>query len=239
MAGLKIFGTDPESQPKPRQKFADDVVGRFRSGHQINGRPAALTEWRVTTGDPEVATFIYDDLGGDEPQEWEAKGEDNLEVFTASDKVEIILEGENALRQAMVLFSRQGKLITKTDGETILYPEDDAGKPDPDAELTYQERKKKGQDGIGPVPQIEVYFRLASDPEQGIFKFVTGSWSMVYDLAANDTQTELAHLVEQSEDGKVSATLRLEGVEFVAKNGPRKGQTVSYTKPVLDLGAAL
>ena len=47
----------------------NDVVGRFRSGHQINKRPAALSEWRVTTGDPEVAEKIHDILGGDAPQE--------------------------------------------------------------------------------------------------------------------------------------------------------------------------
>lgn len=236
---LKIFGTDPETQPAPRQSFGDDVVGRFRSGHQIGGRPAALTEWRITTGDPVVAEAVYEELGGDAPQEWEASGEDNLEVFTATGKVDVILEGANAIRQSMVLFSRTNKLISKSDGETMLYPEDQAGQPDPDAELSFQERKKKGQDGIGPVPSIEVYFRLAGQEDLGIFKFVTGSWSLAYDLAANDVEAHLAQLVEQSDEGKVSAVLALEGVEFIAKNGPRKGQTVSYTKPVVSLKAAV
>ena len=109
---LKIFGTDPESQPKPRQRFSDDIVGRFRSGHTLNGRPSALDDWRVTTGDPEVASAIYDLLGGDAPQKWDAKGEDDLEVFTASKEVEIILEGEKALRQSMLLWGRNGKLFS-------------------------------------------------------------------------------------------------------------------------------
>lgn len=230
---LKIFGTDPENQPKPRTRFADDVVGRFRSGHQINNRPAALADWRVTTGDPEVADAVYDILGGDAPQEWDAKGEDNLEVFTASKKVEIILEGEKALRQAMILWGRNGKMISKSDGE---FMED--GSPDPDAELTFAERKKKGQDGIGPVPQIEIYFRLAAQEDLGIFKFQTGSWSLAQDLAANDVEGDLRDYVADSETGKVRATLELEEVSFVAKNGPRAGQTVNYTKPVLKIKGA-
>jgi hypothetical protein len=231
---LKIFGTDPESQPKPRQRFADDVVGRFRSGHTLNGRPAALEDWRVTTGDPEVAKAIFDILGGDAPQEWDAKGEDNLEVFTASNKVAVILEGEKALRQSMILWGRNGKMISKSDGETM-----EDGTPDPDAELSFAERKKKGQDGIGPVPQIEVYFRLAEEPDLGIFKFQTGSWSMASDLAANDVEGDLRDYVADSETGKVRATLELEPVNFTIKKGPNAGRNVSYTKPVLEiLGAA-
>ncbi|WAB10807.1 recombination directionality factor [Arthrobacter phage Tuck] len=234
---LKIFGDNPETASAPRKRFADDVVGRFRSGHQINNRPAALTEWRVTTGDPEVADAVHEILGGDAPQDWDAKGEDNIEVFTASKEVEIILEGEKALRQKMVLWSRAGKLVQSGDGQTIDYPEDKVG-PDPDAHLSFQERKAKARDGIGAEPQIEVYFRLADDPDLGIFKFQTGSWSMASDLAYNDVEGELADYVADSDSGKVLASLKLEEVSFVAKNGPRAGQTVTYTKPVLKIKGA-
>lgn len=230
---LNIFGNDPATSQKPRQRFADDIVGRFRSGHQLNGRPAALQEWRVTTGDPEVAEAVYDLLGGDKPQDWEAKGEDNIEVFTASNGVEIILEGEKSIRQKMILWGRNGKPIQSGDGQTL-----DDGSPDPDASLSFQERKQKARDGIGAEPQIEVYFRLASSPDLGIFKFQTGSWSMASDLAYNDVEGELADYVADSETGKVKALLKLEEVSFVAKNGPRAGQTVAYTKPVLTLKGA-
>jgi hypothetical protein len=236
--GLRIFGTDPETQPKPRQSFQDDVVGRFRSGYQLNNRPAALSDWRITTGDPDVAKEIHDLFGGDAPQEWESKGEDNLEVFTASDAIDVILEGPKALRQKMVLWGRNGKLIQSGDGETLDYPDDKKGEPDPDAELSFQERKKKGQDGIGPVPQIEVYFRLAANPDLGIFKFQTGSWSLAQDLVRDDVEQELADYAADSETGQVRATLKLEEVSFVAKNGPRAGQTVTYTKPVVKIKGA-
>ena len=225
---LKIWGTDPEAQPKPRQRFADDVVGRFRSGHQLGGQPASLDEWRVTTGDPEVADKVYELLGGDAPASWETKGEDNLEVFTAVPEVEIILADPKALRQRMVLWSQQGKLVIDSDGETYA-----DGTPDPDAELTFAERKKKGQDGLGPSPQIEVYFRLAAEPDLGIFKYQTSSWSLASDLVRNQTEEELEEI-----DGPTLATLGIEEVSFVAKNGPRKGQTVTYNKPVLSIKGA-
>lgn len=232
MAGLKIFGTDPETQPKPRQRFADDVVGRFRSGHQINDRPAALDDWRVTTGDPDVAAAIHDLLGGDEPQEWAAKGEDNLEVFTASNEVAIIIENAKALRQRMVLWGRSGKPIYVSDGEFIL---DDQGHPteerDPDAELTFAERKAKKETGA--IPDVDLYFRLAEEPDLGVFKFKTGSWGFVSDLAYNGVVEEL-----EAAEGPTKAVLKLEPVSFVAKNGPRKGQTVSYTKSTLVLKGA-
>lgn len=227
---LRIFGTDPETQPKPRQSFADDVVGRFRSGYQINNRPATLTKWRITTGDPKVAEEVYDLYGGDAPQKWEAKGEDDLEIFTASEEIAIVLDGPKAIRQQMVLWGRSGKLIQSGDGETLS-----DGTPDPDAELSFQERKKKGQDGIGPVPQIEVYFRLADNPDLGIFKFQTGSWSLAQDLVRDDTEQDIADYSADSESGKVRATLKLEEVSFVAKNGDRAGQTITYVKPVLSV----
>lgn len=226
--GLKVWGDDPEAQPKPRQRFADDVVGRFRSGYQLNDRPAALTEWRITTGDPEVASTIHELLGGDAPQEWASKGEDNLEVFTASADVEIIIAGPSSLRQRMVLWGRNGKPIYTTDGETK-----DDGSPDPDALLSFQERKQKGRDGTGPTPDVEVYFRLAANPDLGIFKFQTGSWSLVSDLARDGVEAALAEI-----DGPTLAVIRLEEVSFVAKNGPRAGQTVQYTKPVIEIKGA-
>lgn len=231
--GLNIFGTDPATQQKPRNKFADDIVGRFRSGHQINNTPASLKEWRVTTGDPEVADAVYEELGGDKPQEWAAKGEDNLEVFTATDAVEIILDGPKALRQKMVLWSRAGKLVQSGDGRTL-----DDGSPDPDADLTFAERKAKARDGIGAEPQIEVYFRLASQPDLGVFKFQTGSWSLASDLGYNNTEQEIEDYAADSESGKVKAILKLSPVEFTAKNGPRAGQLVSYVKPELVIRGA-
>lgn len=231
---LKIFGNDPENMPKPRQRFADDLAGRFRAGHQINDIPASLEEWRVTTGDPDVAKRIHELMGGDEPQEWAAKGEDNLEVFTTSASVDIIIPGSKNLRQRMVLWNRNGKPVYVSDGEHIL---DDQGHPtdeaDPDAELTFQERKAKARDGFGAEPDIDLTFRLADDPELGIFQFKTGSWGLAYDLVADDVEGAIAAI-----DGPVLATLSLVPESFTPKKGPRKGQLVSFVKSSIKIKGA-
>lgn len=231
MAGLKIFGTDPETQPKPRQQFSDDIVGRVHSGHVVKGKPKALTEFRFTTGDPEVANWLADTYEGDEPAEWDTENENNLEVFTAATKLSIILEGDNPLRQKMQWWSPARELIQSGDGATLDYPEERAGEADPDAELSLAERKAKHKKGIGPGPSIEIYFRLADNPDLGIFKFSTGSWSLASDIAYNGTDDTISDLLA---DGNTpAAILRLVPVSFVAKNGPMKGQQVSYTKPEL------
>ena len=69
--------------------------------------------------------------------------------------------------------------------------------------------------------------------------FQSGSWSLASDLAYNGVGEELEDISEDTDGGKARALLSLEEVSFVAKNGPRAGQTVSYTKPVVKiLGAA-
>jgi hypothetical protein len=231
---LKVFGTDPENQPKQRSSFADDLVGRFHAGYVINNRPATVEEWRVTTGDPEVADRIHELYGGDQPQTIETESENNIEVFTKAASVDIIIEKASALRQRMVLWSRNGKLIYATDGEWKL---DDSGNPtdeaDPDASLTFAERKAKAKDGTGPEPETTLFFRLADDPELGLFRFRSGGWSLVSDMAYNGTESTLADAISDSEEGKAKAKLALEPVSFVAKNGPRAGQTVSFIKATI------
>lgn len=231
---LKIFGGE-NGAPQKKQSFADDIVGRFRSGYVENKRPVALTSWRVTTGDPEVADKLADLLGGDEPQKWDASGEDDIEVFGKEQSVEVILEGSKALRQAMVLYGRKG-IIYVSDGETITYPDERKGETDPQAGEDLQTRKAKAKEGTGAEPRIEVYFRLASDPDMGIFKFQTGSWSFASDLAYHGIEDQITDLA--ADGAKIAATLTLEQVEFTAKNGPRAGQLVSYTKPVLTIQGA-
>lgn len=231
---LKIFG-GPDGSAPPKKNFSDDIVGRFRSGYQANNRPVALTEWRVTTGDPLVADKIADLLKGDDPKSWEAAGEDNLEVFTTSKSVEVILESPTALRTSMILWGRNGKIIRKGDGETIDYPEDLKGTPDPQSGQTLAERKAAAREGTGAEPQIELYFRLASDPDLGIFKFQSGSWSLASDLGYNSTEDAIVDAYEDSGNKGIKATLTLEPVEFTAKAGPRAGQLVQYTKPVLTI----
>lgn len=211
---IRIFDVDPDARPKKR--FADDVVGRFRSGAQINGRPLALEEWRVTTGDPEVAETIHDLMRGQAPQEWQTQGEDNIEVYTSSSSVEVILDGPDALKTGMALWGRNG-LIHACDGETTT-----DGTPCPMAGKTVQERKEAAKAGYGCEPSIQVYFRLAEDPGLGKFKFFSGSWTFAAEV--DEPEAALDRI-----GGPARATLSLEVVEYTTK----AGRDVRYTKPVL------
>ncbi|GAB1641785.1 hypothetical protein [Krasilnikovia sp. MM14-A1259] len=218
--GLRIFETDPEAAPKQRQRFADDLVGRFRSGYSINNRPAALTEWRVTSGDPDVAAAINELYGGDRPQTWETKGEDNIEVFTKAAKVKVILDGPSAIRQEMVLWGRAGA-IRRCDG--VEQTGDDAKGRPCECPASFAERKEAGKRGTGCQPNITTFFRLADNPDLGRFKFTSGSWSLVKDIVA--TEAALASI-----DGPAEAWLRLEIVEYTSA-----GQLRKFTKPVIDV----
>lgn len=228
--GLRIWETDPESAPKPRNSFARDLVGRFRSGTQINDRPMALDAWRVTTGDPEVAEAVRRLFGGDPAQEWTTKGEDNLEVFTTAPRVKIVLDGPTALRQEMVLYGTKGP-IRRCDGvEQIGTDAGDPAKGTPCAcPASFADRKEAAKSGRGCQPSIGVFFTLADAPTLGKFKFVSGSWSLVRDIGtAEAALTEIG--------GPAFAWLGLEKVEFVAK---ATGAQRVFTKPVIDvIGAA-
>lgn len=219
--GIRIFEVDPDARPKKR--FADDIVGRFRSGAQVNNRPLSLDEWRVTTGDPEVAEIIGDKLGVETgPQEWATEGEDNLEVYTTSTEVDVILDGPSAIQTAMALWGRNG-LIHKCDGETVSAGQGE-GDPCPMAGKTVAERKDAAKAGYGCAPSIQVYFRLADEPELGKFKFSSGSWTFAGEVP--DAEAALAKI-----EGPARAKLALEVVEYDTK----AGRHVRYTKPVVTI----
>lgn len=212
--GIRIFDVDPDARPK--KQFADDIVGRFRSGTQVNGRPMALEEWRITTGDPEVAEAVRGLLGGGEAQEWPTQSEETLEVFTEANSVGVILDGPGALRTGMALWGRNG-IIHSCDGETTS-----TGEPCPMAGKTVAERKEAAKAGYGCEPSIQVYFRLEADPDLGKFKFFSGSWTLAADIGEAEAALERI-------DGPARATLSLEVVEYDTK----AGRHVRFTKPVV------
>ncbi len=222
--GLKIFGDDPADLPQPRANWSDDLVGRFRSGMQVDGEPYPLTEWRLTTGDPDVAAAVHRLFGGVAPATWETSGDDNIEVLTEATDIAIVIESPAALRQRMVMFTEDGKLLGASDGEFMF---DDHGKltktPDADRALGFADRKAKGQAGTGPNPDIDLYFRLADDPDLGIFQLKSNSWRLAKDLIRDGVETKLA---KAGNDAK--ATLSLEQVSFVPR-GEEEDARVTFT----------
>lgn len=213
MAIQRIF--DVETAAKTASN--DDIVGRFRSGQQLNDRPLALSEWRITSADPEALSIIAKIMGGAEPTEWNTKTDEKYELFTTSSSVNITLDGPTALRSSMVLWGRSAKIrqcngAEQEDGTPCACPSD------------IKELKAQGKQGLACEPSIQVYFRLTDAPELGKFKFFSGSWTMAKEMGA--AEAALAVI-----DGPAYATMHLELVEYVAKDGTN----VKFTKPVVSI----
>lgn len=221
---LKINST-PEEESTPES----DVVGRFRAGYQVDSEPVSLSAFRVTTGDATLADTIAKALGVDAgkpndggPAEWDASGEDFIEVFTKADQVSIVLADKGAYKSSLVRRTRDGDFMYATDGEVITAVGEDyedeyeVGNPDPQAGQDVTTRVAKGKKGLGSTPDIRVQFTLADYPEWGVFEYRTGGWSLV----RNSPEGKLSRLG----DGPIKAILKLVTVE---------GKKFTYVKPEL------
>ena len=197
---------------------AADVVGRFRSGAQIQNRPVALSEWRVTTGDPVVAKAVAELFGG-EPKEWETKTEESLEVLTTANSIEVKLEG---LTSEMVLWGRGSTPIRVCNGSTM---KGDGDKPC-ECPADLKDRKDGAKNGSACQPNVRATFRLVDNEDLGLWRFNSSSWGLAAQV--NDLEGELADA-----GGASLATLSLELVEFTTK----AGRDVKYTKPVVKIHA--
>ncbi|MFJ2783672.1 MULTISPECIES: hypothetical protein [unclassified Streptomyces] len=214
---LRIFETDPDARPK--QVFSDDTVGRLSGGKQENGIPVALSAWRVTTGDPEVADAVAQLMGG-APVETDSTSENFIEVLTEKDKVQVVLSGADAISDDLKLWNGSA-LIHHCDGVDFLSPEEDKGKACRCPELM-EDRKAAAKAKRGPSPSIAVTFRLAEDCDLGLFKLQTGSWKLA------ETLYQVKDALDKI-NGDALCSLELELVEFTTK----KGRDVSYRKPVI------
>lgn len=216
MARIKIFDVDPDAQ---KREAADDIVGRFRSGAQVQNRPMALTEWRITTGDPGIADAVSRLFGG-EPQGWETTTDETIEVYTEAPEISVILDGPNAVKTSMVLWGRKGKIrecdgVTQKDGTACVCPQ------------TVKERKAAAEKGEGCDPSTMIFFRLADAPDLGRFRFISGSWSLLQEVGrAQDALEEIG--------GPAMAVLKLEQVQYETSTGQKR----EFTKPVLKVTGA-
>ena len=221
----------------PRQ-FADDFVGRVRTGTQLNGRPMALGSFRFTTGDPEVAVAISEEFGGT-PNDWDTTGEDGIEVVTEAKIIDIQM---NSLKSEYLLWGRNG-LIRSCDGIT----QNDGS--DCYCKATYGSQKEwnaANKQGIACGPSVSATFKLSSLPDIGLWSFnsqsktlANGDPSWKKDITTADEVfsqpiTEVEAALTAAGIG-APATLRLVGVSYTTK----AGQAVSFTKPVLTIAESV
>lgn len=237
MARQSIWAKDEENKPAARVVYSDDTVGKLHSGYSEFDEktkkilPVALEKWRFSTGDKVVADAVAQLFGGTPAEDEESTAENFIDVFTDAAKVPIIVE-QGGIYWDMKQWVN-GKLIHHCDGFNYLsHPSDDTrigtecGCP-----VLFADRKQAAKDYQGPNPALKVTFRLADDPELGLFSFQTGSWTLF----------KIIHESEGAlEDVAATATgsLELEYVEFTPKKGPMRNKLVSYTKPVIHVGRA-
>lgn len=214
---LRIFETDPDAMPKG--SFSDDTVGRFHSGRSVNGLPEALSEWKATTGDPEVAAAIAQLLGG-QPVETDSPNENFIEILTDAKRIKVVLSGPGAVTSDMKLWNGS-VLIHHCDGVEFLSPESDKGIACGCPRLM-EDRKANAKSKRGPSPSIQVMFRLAEDYDLGLFRFQTSSWKLA------ETLHEIGNALDKV-GGEALGELSIELVEYTTK----KGRDVSYFKPVV------
>ncbi|WP_328695748.1 recombination directionality factor [Streptomyces sp. NBC_00342] len=214
---IRIFETDPDA--KPKGSFSDDTVGRFHSGRSVNNVPEALAEWKVTTGDPDVAAAIAQLMGG-QPVETDSTSENFIEILTDTKRIKAVLSGPDAIASDMKLWNGN-VLIHHCDGVEFLSPDQDRGKACGCPSLM-EDRKAAYKAKRGPGPSISILFRLAEDYDLGLFRFQTGSWKLA----------EVLHEIGNALDkvgAEALAELGIELVEYTTK----KGRDVSYFKPVV------
>ncbi|MFI8522318.1 hypothetical protein ACIGEZ_31555 [Streptomyces sp. NPDC085481] len=196
-------------------------AGRFHQGRLSDGRPQTLDAWRVTTDDADVAARVAGFLGG-EPRPNEGTGGAGLayEVLTSRESVRVLLDGPDAVAAHMVLRGSKG-IIHECDGVEFLSPEKKKGQPCGCPPLL-EDRKLAARNGRGPMPSIDITFRIAAAPALGTFHFMTGSWQMTAQLS------ELTDALERV-GGPAVCDLAMELVVYTTKTG--KG--VCYRKPVV------
>jgi hypothetical protein len=174
-----------------------------------------LSEWRVTTGDPDIAERIAELLGGT-PEESGTDRSDNIQVMTSASRVPVHIQSANDLRTRMILHRHRAP----AHGCERMYflADQERGQPCGCRDL-HPERKEHTKCG-GPKPDISLRFRLSADPKLGTFLFASGSWSLVADLPEVERRLSEA-------DGPVAADLGIIRVQYTTKDG--KG--VAYHRP--------
>lgn len=234
---LNIFRTAEEQSGGTKEKRYADIVGSFRAGYAEDGKPKSLNEWRVTTGDPEVADAIHKLLGGEPPAEWDTKGEESLEVYTEAKSVVVVLDS-NSVRQRFVQRNRNSEIVYTSDGAMK-----DDGERDPHANLSLDERLKLASDGLGPALETTIWFTLddsvgdvtiGGEPgkagDLGKFRYSSTGKSIGKQVDRDQIEAQL-----EDADGPTRAKLTIEHVSFTAKTGPRAGKLVEYNTAAIKL----
>ena len=195
---------------------ADDIVGYLKSGLQVDGRPVALSSWRITSGDPEVLGLVAKSFGG-EVEKWETTTEHDHQVLTEANTLNVELI---SVQSNFALWGRANKPIRTCDG---VSQQDEAKSPCACPSDT-KEHKDAAKAGTACSPSIRALVRLSDHPDLGMFRYVSGSWQLAQSIGPIEEAVSEA-------SGPLKATIHLEKVEWETK----QGQSRAFTKPVITL----
>ncbi|MFF4815102.1 hypothetical protein ACFY2K_10995 [Kitasatospora sp. NPDC001309] len=181
-----IFASDPDLAERAERAEANarpDVAGTFRAYEPdpAGGFPKALRKWRVTSAVPATAEAVAELLGGT-PHELDTEAEDAIAVDTDTDRVEVVVDGPEAIEFDMKHWVN-GKLAHHCDTRAFLSPPEDAGVPCR-CPRTIAELRARAKDERGPKPDIRISFKLAHDPDLGVFRYKSSGWTLISELPA-------------------------------------------------------
>ena len=210
MALNRIFETQSKSFGQ------DDVVGYLKSGMQLDGRPIALENWRVTSGAPDVLKAIASSYGG-EVENWETTTEHNQQVLTEVGSLEVQLV---SVQSNFALWGRGNKPIRICDG----LKQNDENKTPCACPNDTKEHKEAARAGTACSPSIRALVRLKDHPDLGMFRYVSGSWQLAEAIGPIEEAVAAS-------DEPLDATISLVKVEWETKTGQKR----AFTKPVIKL----
>lgn len=189
---------------------SSEPVGRFHYATLLRNRLQVITSWQVSADDYQVRARVADLLG----RASQDIGADILSITTETTTIEVILHGPGALR---LRWCRDG--CRTCDGKV---QSDNGTQRSCMCPPSLPERRTATRHGRGCEPRVEVFFRLAQDPDLGVFTFASGSWSLT-------EQVINARISLQADSQPTRARLSLQRTLHRLYSG----RTLAYTRPVL------
>jgi hypothetical protein len=194
---IKILNT---GAPRSGDAEDDPVVGEFKNGRQVNGKPESLDFWIIRTDDPEVADSLAEFYGVEVVETDYERKPFQVELDKGTD---ITLQVDY-LRTAMILKSQSTwKEIRKCDGETMT--DGDACK----CAVAYGANSKDfweaSKDGLACKPDGLIFGRIVGLETLGKFILSKNSRSTVSQFdkleeAAEDAGLSTPYVTEVSID---------------------------------------
>lgn len=218
-----LWADDEESKPEPRKKYSSDLVGIIAATgfDKAKNKGLMFENFRVTTSGEESGQSVAQLYGGAPVEDPDAKGEFFMVVDTDRNKLNLVIDGTDAVHFDMKKWEN-GMLTHWCTGR--YYLDDERKGQRCDCPSTFAERKYRGQKGIGPKPDIRFRGPLADDVELGEFEFRTKNWTI------------LEHLHETGEaldavDGPSLVEIEIEFISFTVEKGSDAGQKREFYLP--------